>query len=63
MICHIPCLLLYFLKKKVISATMTRNITRTTATASIDLFEELVVDNAGGVGCSVDRAIVERALW
>lgn len=41
---------------------MTRNITRTTATASIDLFEELVVDNAGGAGCSVDRAIVERAL-
>lgn len=41
---------------------MTINITGTTATASIDLFEELVVDNAGGVGCSVDRAIVERAL-
>ena len=49
MICHISYLLLYFLKKKVATATMTRNISRTTATATIDLFEEFGVDNVGGV--------------
>ena len=37
------------MKKKVATATMTRNISRTTATATIDLFEEFGVDNVGGV--------------
>ena len=48
MTCYIPYLLLYFLKKKVITATMTRNISRTTTTATIDLVEELGIDNVGG---------------
>ena len=64
MICYIPYLLLYFLKKKVITATMTRNSSRTTTTATIDLFEELGVDNVGGVAeiAKLDVVLISPCL-